>query len=501
MPVYSQNPQYTSSAKRWKRCRDAAGGTDAVKHAHTAYLPMLEGQIELTGKGYQAYLNRALFYPAMSRTIQGLLGLVFGKPVSLEKVPSSFDAEFKDVTLSGVGIADYARILGQEVLTTGRSGILVDMPAVMPVTAKPSRPYWVTYAAESIVNWEAERINGTQMLTRVVLNEWIKVPDPDDEFVPKLVEKYRVLLLIDGQYLVRIYTKNEEKTKLGAAHDEWIVENELMPLRRSKPLSYIPFVFCNADGVDPDVSHPPLLDLADVNFSHYRTSADQEHGAHYTALPTPVISGYSVEPGTEIAIGSGTAIVLSDPNARATMLEFTGAGLKALADLKEEKRQLMVTLGARMLETQKNIQEAATTVAMRHAGERSALAVLADALGQALTTAIRWHLYWDGVEETTTEKVTFSLNPEVMDLVTADDIKVLVAAWQAGAISHKTLYANLEYGEWTRQNVDFEEEEADIADEQPELPAVDDMGNPIPAVVPVKPPVVGAKPPVRKVPA
>lgn len=484
MPVYQKHPEYDAAKGRWLRCRDAAGGADAVKLARTAYLPLLEGHDDQNGKGYSGYSMRALYYPALSRTVQGLLGLVFGKPVSLENVPKAYENEFDDVTLSGVKLSDYARGLGREVLITGRAGILVDMSA-KPNVGTVMRPYWSTYPAEAIINWRKQRIDGLLALTRVVLYEEVYEPDPEDEFVDKVKKQYRVLQLIDGKYVVRIYVENVNKaTPTVGKREEWIQEGkDWIPTRRGKPLPYIPFVIVNSDSVDACVSYPPLLDLADVNFSHYRTSADQEHGAHFTALPTPFVSGMTLEAGQELAIGSGTAWILPDPAARAGMVEFSGAGLKALADLKEEKRQLMVTLGARMLETQKNVQEAAATVAMRHAGERSALAVLGDALGQALTIAIKWHLYWNGVEDAATDKVTFSLNPEVMDLVTTADVAILVSAWQAGAISHKTLYANLEYGEWTRQDVTFDEEVIDIEAEQPELPLVDDLGNPVPPIV------------------
>lgn len=483
MPVTSEHPEFVAAKAKWKRCRDAAAGTDAVKAATSAYLPILEGLKTTSERDYLSYINRALFYPATSRTVMGLLGLVFGKPATFEP-PAAFADQFKDVTQSGVTIGDYARNVAQEVLVTGRAGILVDMPDKV---ARTARPYWVTYPAEAIRSWRTDRIDGKLVLTRVVLYEEEALDDEDDPFELKVKKQYRVLFLERGRYVVRVYVENTDEVTVGAAREEWIQEgDDRVPLRRGQPLPFIPFTFVNADGTDAGISHPPLLDLADVNFSHYRTSADQEHGAHYTALPTPVLSGYTPEPGETIAIGSGTFITMSDPAARAYMLEFSGAGLKTLADLKEEKRQMMVTLGARMLETQKNVQEAAATVAMRHAGERSALDVLAASIGAAVTLAARWHLFWQGVEEQATNKVSFILNPEVMEVLSADDVKVLVAAWQAGAISHKTLYENLQWGTWARENVTFEEEQADIEDEQPELPEVDDMGNPLPVVVPVR---------------
>jgi hypothetical protein len=170
------------------------------------------------------------------------------------------------------------------------------------------------------------------------------------------------------------------------------------------------------------------------------------------------------------------------------MLEFTGAGLRALAELKEEKRLLMATLGARMLEVQRSVQEAAQTVAMRHAGERSALSVLADTIGQGLSECMRTHLFWVGLDERITDKVIVKLNPDIMDSLTPEDINALVSAWQAGAISQKTVYYNLQWGEWTRPGVEFDEEQDDIEEETPEPDPTLDLD---PSIVPkLVPPII-----------
>lgn len=463
MPVYSPHRTYDAARVQWDRCRDVYAGTDAVKRQGVKYLPMLEGHVGLTNSApYLGYKERALFYPAMSKTVYGLAGLVFGKPATITGIPDTWLSQFDDVTLTGVSLPGYGLELCYEALITGRVGTLLDMPDGEPSAA--NRPYWVTYAAENIVNWRVTRIGGKQTLTMVVLAEEKETANDKDPFIVDCVRQFRVLELIGGVYQVSLWTEGKDDKK-GQFFPE---EKVSIPLRRGKPLNYIPFVYLGASGIGPEIDHPPLLDLVDVNLSHYRTSADQEHGAHFTALPTPYVTGHKLEAGTTLGIGSGTAWVFENPQAQAGMVEFTGAGLKSLADIKEEKRLLMATLGARMLETQKNAQEAAQTVAMRHAGERSALSVLADALGQALSIGLRWHLYWIGVDEIEADKAKVTLNPDVMDQLTAADIQALVTTWQAGAISKKTVYHNLEWGEWTRPGVNFEQEELDIEEEAPE---------------------------------
>lgn len=489
MPVNTQHRDYKTTLPQWTRCRDTHEGTDAVKAKRTVYLPLLEGMDEINSAGYAGYLARALFYPAMARTVQGLAGLSYAKPPTVAFVPVASQPEFNDVTLSGISLGAYGLLMCLEVLITGRVGTLIDMPES---PAAGARPYWVQYTAEQIVNWRVERINGMQTLTRVVLFE-VKEIATDDPFEPSLQHQYRVLELKDAKYSVTIYIQDkDDKTKFNA-------QATRIPLRRGMPLPYIPFNFCNTRGITVEVEHPPLIDLVDVNLSHYRTSADHEHGAHFTALPTPYITGHVLPQGqTELTIGSGKAWVL-DKDATAGMLEFTGAGLKSLSDLKEEKRTLMTSLGARMLETPSNVSEAAQTVRMRHAGEASAMSVLADAVGQAMTQLVHWHLWWNGADQTIADKALVTLNPEVMEDLSADEVRALVEMWQKNGISKETLYYNLSWGEWTRPGVTFEQEEESIKKEKernPPPPQLLPPGLPQPQPQPPQPQPEPPQPPV-----
>jgi hypothetical protein len=473
MPVQTPRADYTAMADSWQTCRDALEGSAAIKAAGTKYLPLLEGMsasgISGVASAYASYVLRAMYYPAIGRTVAGLAGLVFGKRPTVAGVPKAQEADFADVTLNGVSLGAYAITLCREILTTGRAGTLIDFPdGVTP----GARPYWLLYPAEAIVNWRVDRVAGRQVLTLLVLKEAVEVEKADDPFTADTVTQYRVLQLIDARCVVTVYRESGE-------HKGTFVAGEpRIPLRRGVALPFLPFVFLGPGDTSADVDQPPLQDLVDVNLSHYRTSADREHGAHWTALPTPYITGHELAAGETLSIGSGKAWVLPNPAASAGMVEFTGAGLAALKDLMEEKRQLMATLGARMLETQKNTQEAAETVRLRHAGEASALSLLATALGQAITQAIRWHLFWAGLEPTTADKATVTMNPEILDELSADDLRALVTSWQAGAIAKKTVYYNLTWGEWARPDVTFEQEEADIARENDNL----DLPTPPPIV-------------------
>ncbi len=467
MPVHTPHREYTKFEKQWQRCRDCADGTDAIKGRGEEYLPMLEGHAvhpsaAFQPAAYDGYLKRAMFYPVVGRTVAGLTGLTFGKQPTVGGVPKTFAGDFDDVTLTGSSLGSFAMELCADVLTVGRGGIYIDFPRLDESGRSPegARPYWVHYHAEDMINWRTRRVSGHQFLSLVVLRERVETFKESDPFTPDETIQYRVLELTESLvYTVTIWTEDPDN------RGTFTPGEAITPIRMGAPLSAIPFVFVGTSSIGPHAEHPPLLDLVDVDLSHYRTSADQEHGAHFTALPTPYVTGHQLNDGETLGIGAGTAWVFPDPSARAGMVEFSGAGLSSLAALKEEKRLLMATLGARMLETQKTTAEAAETVRMRHAGEKSSMLVFSQVLGQVLSEAMRWHLFWRGLPEARADVALVTINPEVLETLSADDIRSLVATWQAGLISKKTVYFNMQWGEWTRPDVTFEEEQRDIETE------------------------------------
>lgn len=454
MPINSCHPQHAAHLSQWQRCRDAVTGSDAIKGRGTEYLPRLSGQ---TDDEYNAYKMRALWYGAAARTVQGLTGGVMRKDPTVE-VPTGLEEHLKDVTLSGVSFDAFAKKVLEEVLKTGRYGVLVDMPAT---THEIQRPYYAAYTAESIVNWKTEMQNGVSTLVLVVLCEHVWEAKPDDVYELEEIEQYRVLRMVEKHYEVEIYRKSKAK------EGEWESRGVVIPTFRGTPLTFIPFCFFGPNEITPEIEKPPILDLVDVNLSHYRTSADLEHGAHFCGLPTPWVAGFPEK--TVLKIGASEAWVSSSPDAKAGMLEFTGQGLNALEARMNKKEQLMAVLGARLLEESKSAVEAADTLQVRHAGEQSVLRSVAGTVGIGLSKVLEWAGLWSGISPDQAKKATAKLNMDFMDTsMTFDEATKLMGLWQSGAISFETMYYNMEKGEVTRPGVDWKKEKAQIELETPD---------------------------------
>lgn len=493
--VKTRHKGYDLYAPKWQRCRDVVSGQDAVHGAGTRYLPRLQDQ-ELAE--YLAMVQRTPFYNATWRTIAGFIGMLYRKPPNLE-VPKPVEALLEDVTMSGINFSTFAQDCTLEDLEVSRLGVLVDHPAfklnpdgtaltIAQAEAVGQRPSMQQYKAEAIINWEFGRINNKTVLTQVRLLEIVTIKK--SEFESEEETHIRVLDLVEGeggwQYRVRVFMEDTE-VQIG---------EDVYPLMNGKPLDFIPFYFIGPDGTDGTLDDPILIDLVDLNLKHYMVSADYEHGCHMTGLPTPVVSGYAREfdqAGKPIEskfyIGSTTAWVFPDANAKAEFLEFTGQGLQALEKNLDRKEAQMAAIGARMLAPEKSGVEAAETLAMRHNGENSILAAIAVAVSDGLTKALKVFCEWAGQPST---NVKFEINREFIPVI-ADSalLTQLMALVQGGHMDAESLFDWLKRADLIDHDLTFEEMQARIDANPPPAPIghnggpeLDDEGNPKPNAPP-----------------
>ena len=453
MSVDTKHKEYTENYEAWERCEHAAEGQDEIHEYGVKYLPRLSGQNDAE---YFAYKQRALYYNATARTIDGLTGMLFMRPETIE-APAAMDSIIADVTMGGLSLHQFAEIIAEEVITIGRCGVLVDYPPIVNAVtlaqaqAQGARPYATMYDAESIINWKTGRINNVEQLTLVVLEEENEISV--DEFESKCEPQWRVLDLVNSAYRQRVFRKDKR--------GEFILVEEIFPQINGRVINKIPFEFFGVRDNSPCVDKPPLLDLVDVNLSHYRTTADYEHGLHFTGLPTPVVTGYySDDKSASLRIGSGTAWLLPDPQSKAFYLEFTGQGLGELREALRSKEAMMATLGARILAPEKRAAEAAQTANIHRSSENSVLASIAQSISVGLTHVMEWLRDWSNV----TGEVKVELNRDfIPNSMTAQDIDVLVKSWQAGAISANVLFENLVAGDIISQDTSFDDEMERIA--------------------------------------
>ncbi|OUT11830.1 hypothetical protein B9N62_02630 [Campylobacter concisus] len=463
MAVNAKHPEYSKNLTKWQLMRDALAGEVAKEK----YVPKLSDQEE---DEYSAYVGRAEFYNATARTQVALTGLLFAKPPKVE-LPEALKTIGENISLDDDTLEALAKNIADECLSVGRCGVLVDLPSVekadyskLEAERLNLRAYATLYKAENIINWKTTKINGSNVTSLVVLAETYAEP-MQDEFVDKIKTRYRVLDLHEGYYRQRVFSE----TKAG----NFEVVSEIYPSANGQKLEYLPFTFFNVNDLKTAVEKPPLLDLAKVNISHFRSEVDLEHGTHFTALPTPYVTGYQGESSEKLKIGSTAVWVINDPSAKVGFLEFSGAGLSTLENRIAVKEKRMSILGARLLLDEKKTAEATETLQMRKSGENAVLTSVASTISEGIVSFLKDIAFFENIAS---ENLIYEINTDYnLTMIEPQLLAQIIAGIQSGDIPNEVLYDALLKGELMPKTIQsYEDYQAKLEQAAPQVTPSDE---------------------------
>jgi hypothetical protein len=412
------------------------------------------------------YLLRPSYFNATRRTVSGLVGLVYQKPAVVEDSSPALDEVLKDISARGqMNVDQFGAKVLQEVVHMGRVGILVDVTEVDEQSSiTDDRPFVAIYHTEDITNWRYSDKGRDKKLEMVVLREYIQTIDPKDKFKSVCVPQYRVCEIVNGQYQQTIYTK---------VQDTWSIYGPVIPKRGKDSLDFIPFACVGPTGMNMTIEDSMLLDMADLSIGFYKNSADYEYGLHLVALPTPWIADDGAQKSdAPLRIGPSNVWQLSG-SGKAGMLEFGGQGLGAIKVAMDEKKSQMAVQGYRMLEGMIEVRKTATEVFADHVTDHASLRTATQSVEECITLVAKWIDWWMVLPTTLKDpldsKVNIELNKQFFDMkATPEEVKTQMANYQAGDISFLTFYNGLQTGDWTREDVDADEEKKQIEKEQKE---------------------------------
>lgn len=415
--ISTEHPVYSALKSAREKCRDVISGQEAVKAKKEKYLPRLSGQKD---DEYAAYVQRALFFSIGAKSLQALVGMA---SLKLPKIvaTASMTEKYFDFSSNVQFDSNFTAALS-EVLLQNQAGVLVDWPK------NGGDASISVYPAESIINWDYDDDGN---LTQIVLRE-IQIKKTD-RYTKVQVNQYRELYIDkDGIYKQRVIVDGESSSPI-----------EIIPEIKGQPYKSIPFVPFHSRGIGFTTDQPLLLDIANVNLSHYNTSADLEHGRHFTGLPTPIITGAKSD--TDLYIGSNRFIVLPDNKAKADYLEFTGQGLQSLENAMVEKQSMLASLSARLIDNSSKGSEATEAVKLRYLSETASLTTVVKTINVVLNKVyniIAESLSIDG------ESVEITLNTDFLGTqMPSSDMTALFDAYIAGSIDVSTLVYNLREGQ------------------------------------------------------
>ena len=458
MPASDQHPEYRKFAPRWAVVEDCVAGSDAVKAKGKAYLPMPnEGDnSEENKRRYNQYVQRAVFVNFTSSTLEGVLGMVFRREPEID-LSATLEYLRDNATGSGVSLSQLLRSSISQTIQKGRMGFLVDYPAAdsglsqRDVAGMGLSANVVKYEAQTIINWQTKSINGTVVLAMIVLSEDFKVY-ADDGFSWQVKPYHRVLRLDDdGCY--RQYVYND----LDAIID--IVEPRKAD---GSKWEFIPFAFCGSTNNDSIIDKSPLYDIANLDISHYRNSADFEESSHVVGQPTPVFAGLTEHWVSEVMkggvhIGSRGGVMLP-VGGHATLMQVNENSMPMTG--MDKKEMQLVKIGARLIEDRSQGNETVDAARMRYAGQTSKLAVVVGNVEAAINQCLVWaQLFMGGEGES-----VIKLNREYYDRrLDAQTIMAEIALFDRGLIAKTDLRTSLRSGghiapERTNEEIDEEAE-------------------------------------------
>ena len=467
MSVDSLHPEYQTRIDQWERVRDCYEGTDAIKARRTDYLPLIS--TDQKEDAYNAYLQRASYYPAFARTIEGLVGCVMRHPPVIS-APDFLRENLDNIDGLGTSVEEVVEYIVRELLITSRAVVTQD---VVDGSVR-----WHLHPAEDVISWDInpsdrKRFSLDRLVTRTLRYEPV-IGDPG-EYTP--VRRFRVWSrTVEGYAKVEEYFDISDIRNAGgypvfpggeyiggqfirsrgvfphATNSSYQKIGEEMLLQPSgEPLMELPVQII--DLIEDPLLRPPkpaLMDMADLAISHYRTSADLEHALHFVALPTPwMATKRQPQNMKDYKIGSGTAWWIPE-DGKVGILEVSGAGFAGLEQALARKSRQLAAVGARLVDEPTRHAETASAVMMKSGGDRSLLHTVCARAERSIEKLIRTHMMWAGIVGGDPK---VRINRDWMDArIGPGDVRELSKMLQNGILTPEGFADALARGEWVRRD-------------------------------------------------
>lgn len=439
-PAYIR-PELREAIKGYLLIRDVLSGEETVKKGKGKYLPFpnKSDQSPENIDRYNAYLARAVWYPATERTVQGMVGLVFLRDPTY-KLPGQLAQLEEDASGDGQTLEQVARLIVTYQICYGRAGVLADYPNTQgqgatqaQVEAGDVRPVIRVFDPWAVINWRTEMRGSQERLSLVVIFEAFEVED--DGFERKYEAQLRELRMIDGKCYCTVWQRQGQLNWVAMEGPYTYTDGT------GAPLDHIPFKFAGAINNNATIDKAPIDGLARLNLAHYRNSADYEESVFLVGQPTPVFSGLTKEWVDDVfkgkvMLGSRSAIPLP-PLASAILLQADPNTLaKEAMDVKERQ---MVALGAKLVQ-QAEVQRTATESDIESTAENSLLSSIA----KNAKAVMHWALGECALFANAGDGYDFDLSTE-FDLARLDPAEraQLIKEWQSGAIAFEEMRENL----------------------------------------------------------
>ncbi|MDT8321518.1 MAG: DUF4055 domain-containing protein [Xanthomonadales bacterium] len=419
MSVNQTHPKYDKYKDDWRLVRDAYEGERKIKERGTMYLPKPSGFNAMPDKGvdaYNAYRTRAVFPDIFSPAVRGIVGMIHGQEWDIE-LPPALEPLRENAASDGQDLDTLSRRVTSELLISGRVGLLADVPE------DGGEPYIAIYPELSIINWDDD-------MSLFVLDESGYVRDG---FRWTWTERWRVLELIDGRYIQRVF---DGPSSPGP---------EIQPSARGGVgLDEIPFLIASAKDLTPEIDNPPLTGVARAALGYYRLDADYRHQLYNSGQETLVIiNGQAPD-----FIGSGVAIELeaaAETTVDAKYIGPSGRTIDAHKEARDDELARAADAGAQLFKQDGGAGESGEARRLRMSSEAANIKSIARSSAAALEKSLKFAAMIAGANP---DDVVVRPPSKILEPVMGgQEVVQFVDAWAKGGMSFTTLIENLQRGQ------------------------------------------------------
>jgi len=406
MSVSTVHPEYSCNLPKWNKI------TSVIKNEAEGYirtLSPLDNSLPNIRRNDQYKLD-AILVNFTSLTLEGLAGLIYRKKPQI-RLPKQLEYVKEDCAEDGTSLIQFSRNMVVEMIKLGRVGVLADFPrseSDLDVIDNNLNAKLALYESKDIINWNTARVNGKLQLTMVVLKE-PRQRIQEDGFSWKLETQYRVLRLVpvsekSNKHIYKQYLYVDGKAPLVETPKDF----------NGKTWEEIPFIFAGSENNNSKVDKSPLLDIALLNISHYKNSADLEESGHVVGQPTLILKfGGDAEEFAKanpegLKMGCrGAYNVGADGDAKFLQVNPN----QLISEMMKDKIAQAAFIGARLIAPAGG-RETAEAARMRFGSSNSALAHLVDNADAAINKLLKWLCKFEDANE---KLVSFKLNHKFFD--------------------------------------------------------------------------------------
>lgn len=463
MSINSTHPDYDKVVEDYIQMADCYAGQRRIKERGVRYLRatssmVIDGALQNREPGYEAYKaykDRAVFPEIVQMAASTMTGIL-NKDLWTIELPSELEPILENATRQGETLHQLLRRIHEAQLIYGRMGLLLD--------TAPDRelPFFVTYDARSIINWDDSRDYGQGMdsLNFVVTEEIKRVNEGLGSFAWTDQEVHRALFLDEnGQYSTYI-------------EEDQIAGNVITPTFRGQALDFVPFTFINASDLEATPGVIPLLGTSNAALTIYQGEADFRQTLHMLGQETLVLTG--VAPGSEMdddeptRIGAGAIIELPE-GGDAKFIGVSGVGLTEQRMALEDDYRRAQSEGSRLLENTSSQAESGEALKVRVAAKTTTLRSIARTSALGMEQALKQMARWVGADESAVRVIAVTDFTE--DRLPPQEIMNLMEAKAAGLpMSYASIHEYLVKHDVAEKR--FDDEIAEIAGEGNVLEAI-----------------------------